>query len=93
MELKPFKDLIGLSKEKLNEAMAPIRARMMQSKAELKSCELDSKILVLEEQIQTMATDKDLDLDKLIDKLDEVALLERRKEQYGKVLLQLFPKE
>ena len=27
MKLKPFKEIIGMSKEKLSEALAPIRAR------------------------------------------------------------------
>ena len=35
MKLKPFKDLIALSKEKLDEALAPIRARQVKAKAEL----------------------------------------------------------
>ena len=82
MNLKPFKDLIAMSKEKLDEAMAPIRARQVKSKAELQLAELDAKILTKETEIQEMCSQKDIDLPKLIDKLDEVAIIERRKEQY-----------
>lgn len=91
MKLKPFKELVGMSKEKLNEAMAPIRARQVQAKADLEMSKIEADILNKETAIQEMCTDKDIDLPKLIDKLDEVALLERRKAQYGKVLKQLFP--
>ena len=35
MQLRPFKELIAMSKEKLDEAMAPIRARQVKSKAEM----------------------------------------------------------
>lgn len=93
MKLKPFKDLIALSKEKLDEALAPIRARQVKAKAELQLAELDSKILNLETQVQEICACKDIDLVKLMDTLDEVALLERRKEQYAEVLAQLFPEE
>lgn len=82
-----------MSKEKLDEAMAPIRARQVKSKAELQLAELDAKILTKETEIQEMCSQRDIDLPKLIDKLDEVAIIERRKDQYAKVLAQLFPVE
>lgn len=93
MELRPFKELISLSKEKLNEAMAPIRARHVKAKADLEMSKLDADILNRETKIQEMCIDKDIDLPKLIDELDEIALLERRRDQYSKVLNQLFPQE
>lgn len=91
MKLKPFKDMIALSKEKLDEAMAPIRAKQVKSKAELEMAKIEADILTKETEIQEICTDKDIDLPKLIDLIDEVALLERRKKQYCKVLKELFP--
>lgn len=91
MELKPFKELIALSKEKLDEAMAPIRARQVKSKAELEMSKLEADILTKETTIHELCAGKDIDLPRLLDKLDEIALLERRKEQYTKVVAQLFP--
>lgn len=91
MQLKPFKELIALSKEKLDEAMAPIRARQVKSKAELEMAKLDADILSKETNVQEMCAAKDIDLPMLMERLDEIALLERRKKQYGKVLQQLFP--
>lgn len=91
MKLRPFKEMIGLSKEKLDEAMAPIRAKQVKSKAELEMAKLEADILTKETKIQEACIDKDINLPKLIDMLDEVALLERRLNQYGKVLKQLFP--
>jgi hypothetical protein len=93
MQLKPFKELIGLTKEKLNEAMAPIRARQVKAKADLEMSKIDTELLNLETVIQEACAEKDIDLPKLMAKLDEVALLERRKKQYGEVLAQLFPEE
>lgn len=91
MKLRPFKELIGLSKEKLDEAMAPIRARQVKAKAELEMSRIDSDLLDKETKVQELCAEKDINLTKLLDILDEIALLERRKKQYGKVLEQLFP--
>lgn len=93
MQLRPFKELISLSKEKLNEAMGPIRARQVKAKADLEMSKIDTDLLNLETQVQEMCAEKDINLSKLLDRLDEIALLERRKTQYEKVLVQLFPEE
>lgn len=91
MQLKPFKELIAMSKEKLDEAMAPIRARQVRSQAELEMAKLDAEILTAEGKVQEMCAKKEINFPALLDQLDEVALLERRKEQYTSVLNQLFP--
>lgn len=80
-----------MSKEKLDESMAPLRAKMMNAKADLKKAELEAEILGLEGKITEMCVDKNMDLDDLVDALDEVALKERRLEQFDVVLGQLFP--
>ncbi len=93
MKLKPFKEIIAMGKEKLDESLAPIRAKMVNAKADLKKAEIETDLLTLEKDIAELCVDKDLDLDKLVDALDEVALLERRLKQYDDVLKQLFPKK
>jgi 3-isopropylmalate dehydratase small subunit len=91
MKLKPFKDLIAMSKEKLDEALAPIRARQVKTQAELKLAEIDEKIVTKETEVQELCTGKSIDFEKLLKTLDDIALLERRKKQYDKVLSDLFP--
>ncbi len=93
MKLKPFKEIIAMSKEKLNEALAPIRARKVQTQAEMKKSEIDEKIVVLESEVQEMCSVQQLDFDSLFEKLDKIALLERRKKQYDKILGELFPED
>lgn len=93
MQLRPFRELISLSKEKLDTALAPIRARQVKSKAELEQAKLDADILTKETEIQEMCAQKDFEFGPLMRRLDEIALLERRKRQYAKVLAQLFPEE
>jgi spermidine synthase len=91
MKLKPFKDLIAMSKEKLDEALAPIRARQVKTQAELKLAEIDEKIVTKETEVQELCTGKSIDFEKLLKTLDDIAILERRKKQYDKVLAELFP--
>ena len=91
MKLKPFAEIIALSKEKLSEALAPIRARKVRSQAELEMAKLDDGLIRLEADIQEQCAKEDINFPSLLDKLDKVALLERRKSQYEAVLAQLFP--
>ena len=93
MKLKPYKELISLSKEKLAEALAPIRARKVRSQAELEMAKLDDELIRLESEIQETFSKEEINFPNLLDKLDKVALLERRKTQYQKVLAELFPAE
>lgn len=91
MKLKPFAELIAMSKEKLAESLAPIRARKVRSQAELEMAKLDDELIRLEADVQEQCAKDDINFPSLLDKLDKVALLERRKQQYEQVLSQLFP--
>jgi DNA-binding transcriptional MerR regulator len=90
-QLKPFKDLIALSKEKIDEALAPLRASTAKAKATLKMAEIDEKIATLGQKVQELATAKDIDFDAIADKIDEIGLLELRKTRFAEITGQLFP--
>lgn len=91
MKLKPFAEILAMSKEKLAEALAPVRARKVRSQAELEMAKLDDEIIRLESEVQEQCSKEDINFPSLLDKLDKAALLERRKAQYEDVLSQLFP--
>ncbi len=91
MKLKPFKEIIAMSKEKLAESLAPIRARKVKSQAELEMAKLDDELIRLEADIQEQCAKEEINFPALLDKLDKVGLLERRQKQYQKVLAELFP--
>lgn len=93
MELKPFKELIKLSKEKLDESLAPMRARAVKAKAELEMAKLDERRVQLEMQVQEICAQRDIDFTQLLAKMDEHDLNERRLAQYQQLLAQLFPQE
>lgn len=91
MKLKPFAEIIAMSKEKLAESLAPIRARKVRSQAELEMAKLDDELIRLEAEVQESCAKEEISFPALLDKLDKVALLERRKAQYERVLAELFP--
>jgi hypothetical protein len=91
MQLKPLSEILALSKEKLDEAMAPIRARQVKAKADLESSKLSEKLVTLERQIHEACSKSDIDFAKVCDLMDEVALTERRIQQLGEIVAQLFP--
>lgn len=91
MKLKPFKEIIAMSKEKLDEALAPIRARQVKMQAELEVAKLDEKLVSLEAKVQELCAVKQIDFDAVIKALDEHGLAERRKKQLNKIVQELFP--
>lgn len=82
-----------MSKEKLNEALAPIRARKVKTQAEMKKSEIDEKIITLEAETQEMCSKQDINFDEVIKNLNKIALLEREKKMFDKILRELFPDE
>lgn len=92
MQLTPYKELIGLSKDEVNQRNAPAKIKTQQRKAELKIAELEEKIVSLEESVVNLCSQKELNFDAIVDKQDELALAERRKNQFETALTQLFPK-
>lgn len=93
MKLKPYKEILAMTKEKINECLAPIRANKAKKRAELEQIKIDEKVTRIESEIHELAAKEDIDFDAIINKLDEVALLERRKSQFDKIIGELFPSE
>lgn len=91
MKLKPFKELIGLSKEKLDEALAPMRARQVKAQAELEQAKIDEQLITTESKIQEICAEKQINFTRLLQLMDDYALAERRKKQYSKIVDELFP--
>lgn len=90
MALIKYKELLVFAKDKVKEVMAPLRAREMRMKAELEIAKLESTIAEKEQKIQEYASEYPINFDKLIDALDDLALTERRKEQFGKIVNEMF---
>lgn len=91
MKLKPYAELIAMTKDAVNEMLAPIRAAKVQKKAEMKMLDLDIKLANLEQEVNELCTKEDIDFDRVIAKQNEHALAEREKKQLATIIAQLFP--
>lgn len=94
-KLIPFKKIAGLSKDKLREMMATPRAARLKAQANMEMADLDMEIQKLQAQVEESFANEDsyknFDFKGLLEKLDDIAILENRREQYEEVLKQLFP--
>lgn len=90
-KVKPFVEVIAMTKEKLDEALAPIRARSARAKADMAQAKLEEKMVTLEREIHEACASKDIDFDQIIAKIDQYDLTERKANQIRKLIGDLFP--
>jgi len=91
MKLTPYREIIKMAKEKIDEAKAPLRSAQMKKKAESEMLEIETKILDQQATIQEESAKYPINFDILIDAIDELALLDRRKKQFQKIVDEMFP--
>ena len=80
-----------MGKEAVDAALAPVRAHSAKKKAELEVAKIEERIATLQSELTVVCSDKDVNFDRIIDKLDDIALAERRKEQFAKIIGEMFP--
>lgn len=85
-----YKDIISMSKELKDKALAPIRAKQASVRFDAKLAELEEKKMDAEAKIQDLCAANPLDVDKLVDAIDDIALLERRMTKIAELQKQLF---
>jgi hypothetical protein len=93
MKLPSYKDVMKVGKEKMRETLAPIRALRARKQAELEMAKLDEEIATKEADIHEMCCEEEVNFKNIIDKQDSLALSERRKLQYQKILDEMFPED
>lgn len=93
MKLTVYAKVLKMAKEKVQEALAPVRNIEMKRKAELEIAKMDSKLIEQEAKIQEMCSNYPVDFDVVIKALDEYGLMERRKKQFEKIKTEMFEDE
>lgn len=93
MTLTPYKKLLTMAKEAIDATLAPVRAHAAKKQAELEMAKLDERLATLESELNDICARRDVDFSLIIDKLDDIALAERRKGQFEKILREMFPAE
>lgn len=90
-KIKPFKDLVALTKEKLDEALVPLRVRAAKAKAEGEVIKLEETLISLETKINEACAKKELDFNSIGDLMDDYDITERRLTQIKGLVEALFP--
>lgn len=93
MKLPAYKEVLRMAKEKIDDALAPIRAMRAKKQAELEMAKLDEEIATQEAKIHEACCQKEINFSMLIERQDLLALTERKKKQYQKILDEMFPQE
>lgn len=92
-KLTPYKKLLTMGREAIDATLAPVRSRSAKKKAELEIAKLEERVATLDSQLNTLCSEKEINFDKIIEKLDEIALTERRKKQFEKIVSEMFPED
>jgi len=91
VKLTAYKKILTMGKEAVDAALSPVRANSARKKAELEMAKLDEKIATLESEINTTCSEKEINFEKVIEKMDEIGLTERKKKQFEKIIAEMFP--
>jgi hypothetical protein len=91
MKLPSYREILAMSKEAIDATLAPIRAAKARAQANLEMVKLDEQIAVLESEINETCCEREVNFARIIEKQDRLAILERRKKQYQRILDEMFP--
>lgn len=90
MSLMKYRDVLISCKEKITEKLAPLRVNEQRKKAELEVCKLEGTIAEKEQKIAELASEYPIKFDKLLDAIDDLELTQRRKEQFERIIAEMF---
>lgn len=93
MVLLSFKEALKKTKSQIDEMMIPVRVKQNKLKGETELAKLEEEMLKCESDLQELTVAHPIDFSKLIEKMDDMAMLERRQRQLKKILDELFPVE
>lgn len=91
MTLIPYAEVIALSKDEKAKRLVPARVKSQKKKCELEVSKLEERIAALEGEVTEACSVHELNIHAIADKLDELALAERKLGQLTDIVNQLFP--
>jgi hypothetical protein len=91
MKLPSYKSVLKMGKEKINQRLAPVKNSRAKKQAELEMAKIEEEIATKEADLHEECCNEEVNFSKIIDMQDSLALAERRKKQYQKILEEMFP--
>ena len=86
MKLKPYQEVIRMAKEVVDAALVPVKVIKAKKRLQFLMADVDERIAEQESKIETMCLEKEIDFNLLAILQDELALMERRKKQFTKIM-------
>ena len=71
MKLINYKEALKMTKEAIDQALVPIRAKQAKAQGEMEMMKIDEKMISLEAELQEITVKHPLDYTKLLNKMDE----------------------
>lgn len=90
MKLLSFKECLKKGKAAIDEALIPVRVAQAKMQGEMEQLKIDEKIVGLEIKLQELTIAHPINYDELIETIDEIDLLTRRKAQFDMLIKDLF---
>lgn len=90
MKVPKYTDVLKMSKETVSKPLAPVRAARAQKQAELEMAKLDEDIATNEAKLYEECCKEEINFVNIIRMQDELGLANRKKEQYKKILDEMF---
>ena len=91
MKLPAYRDVLKMSKEKLDDTLVPVRVIRARKQAELEMAKLEENIATITAGLQELCCQKEINFSMLIEQQNKIAISERKKRQYQKILDEMFP--
>jgi len=89
-KLLSFREALKKTKAQIDELLIPVRVKQAKLAGETELAKLEEKMLQCDVAMQELCVASPINYDKIIEKLDEIAMLERRQKQFKKVMDELF---
>ena len=93
MKLIPFRKALQMTKAAIDEALIPIRVSQAKKQGEMEMLKIDEQLLQKEVKLQEATVTHPINYDKIIELIDDIDMLTMRKEQFGKIISELFEDE
>lgn len=91
MKLISYKEALKMGKEKIVSKLAPVKAMRAKKQAELEMAKIDEEIATKEAELHEECCKEDVNFKGIISIQNTLALSERKKKQYQKILDEMFP--